>query len=243
MVENSYRLPLAVFGLGLCFSSLLSILPWRSEAEARLFGAEARSPYGLLIFATTDTTPLASFDSSSFDPQSRSKSKSDDEAGGLSQPSLYLPLNFPLVSSDEAWSDRRRPSYQDTIRNIEQHILRLVNQHRIQQGLPPLQLDERLSEQARQHSEAMATRRVAFGHGGFPQRVDRIEREIRYRRIGENIAFNQGMMNPAQRALRGWLNSTTHRNNINGRYDLTGIGVARDRAGGFYITQIFLRRR
>ncbi|MGB3493969.1 MAG: CAP domain-containing protein [Elainellaceae cyanobacterium] len=158
---------------------------------------------------------------------------------------LVLPLHESLVESILSPGEERRdrPSHETTIRNIEQQVFELVNQYRIDQGLSPLQLDDRISVYARQHSEAIATRQISFGHGGFSDRVDRIGREIRYRRIGENVAFNQGMMNPAQRALRGWLNSSTHRDNIGGRYQLTGIGVARDRAGGFYITQIFLRRR
>jgi uncharacterized protein YkwD len=130
-----------------------------------------------------------------------------------------------------------------TTADLEQSIYEQINQYRTTLDLPPLRLDEWLSEQAREHSQAMADRRIRVGHDGFDQRVQRIGREIRYRRIGENVAFNQGYIDPASRAVRGWLNSPSHRANIEDRYDLTGIGVVVSNRGEYFFTQIFVRRR
>ncbi len=43
--------------------------------------------------------------------------------------------------------------------------------------------------------------------------------------------------------MSGWLRSPGHRENIEGAYDLTGIGVARSRQGVYYFTQLFAGTR
>ena len=40
----------------------------------------------------------------------------------------------------------------------------------------------------------------------------------------------------------GWIGSAPHRQNLEGSYDVTGIGIARDRDGATYATQLFVRR-
>jgi uncharacterized protein YkwD len=130
-----------------------------------------------------------------------------------------------------------------TTADLENSIHQQINQYRATLDLPPLELNDWLSQQARAHSQDMADRRVRVGHGGFDQRVQRIGREMRYRRIGENVAFNQGYIDPASRAVRGWLNSPSHRANIEDRFDLTGIGVTVSNRGEYFFTQIFVRRR
>lgn len=131
----------------------------------------------------------------------------------------------------------------DSIAATEQAIHTLVNQHRATQGLPPLTLDTRISQQARLHSQAMANGQVAFGHGGFEQRGRAIAAQIPYRSFAENVAYNQGYSNPSSQAVEGWLRSSGHRTNIQGQYETTGIGVAINARGEYYFTQLFLKRR
>jgi uncharacterized protein YkwD len=117
-----------------------------------------------------------------------------------------------------------------------------VNRYRRRQRLAPLALDARISEQARRHSIAMATRRARFGHGGFEDRVRMLSRTMRVQRSAENVAVNQGYAAPARQAVESWLTSAMHRANIEGPFDATGIGVARSRSGEVYFTQIFIER-
>lgn len=124
---------------------------------------------------------------------------------------------------------------------LEQSIHKQINQYRQSRNLPPLTLDARISEQARLHSQAMASGRVPFGHQGFEQRVEVINRVIPYRGVAENVAYNQGYRNPDQQAVQGWIKSTGHRINIEGQYKLTGIGIAKNAKGEYYFTQIFVR--
>lgn len=106
--------------------------------------------------------------------------------------------------------------------------------------MPSLALDPRITRQARLHSAAMAAGRTPLGHEGFADRVDTLSRVMSCRRTAENVAFNQGHRDPAVEAVHGWLASRGHRGNIEGPYELTGIGVVSNAAGEVYFTQIFV---
>lgn len=131
----------------------------------------------------------------------------------------------------------------DNTSQWEQSVHRQVNQYRQRRGLPPLQLDSFMSEQARQHSENMAAGRVPFSHDGVDQRYRMISQRIAYSSVAENVAFNFGHSDPMEQAVQGWINSPGHHTNMTGNYELTGIGVARNSKGEYYFTQLFLRRR
>ena len=126
---------------------------------------------------------------------------------------------------------------------MEREIHALVNQHRARRGLPALAYDERIATVAREHSAAMADRSRPFGHAGFEQRGSAISRFLPYRGLAENVAYDErGGANLSSLIVEGWIGSAAHRQNIEGSYEITGIGVARDRQGVAYVTQIFLRR-
>lgn len=125
---------------------------------------------------------------------------------------------------------------------LEQAVHDQVNAFRAEQNLPPLTLDPRISEVARQHSEDMAANRVEFGHDGFEGRVQAIARTVPYRSAAENVAYNQGYPDPVAQAVEGWINSPGHRVNMEGQFDLTGIGAFRTPDGKYYFTQIFVRK-
>jgi uncharacterized protein YkwD len=122
---------------------------------------------------------------------------------------------------------------------LERRVHQLVNQYRISKNLPPLTPDEIITQQARIHSNAMATREATFGHGGFRVRVKRISTHLPYKTAAENVAYNRGYSDCAHQAVQEWLKSAQHYKNIRGNYRLTGIGVAKSREGGYYFTQIF----
>lgn len=126
---------------------------------------------------------------------------------------------------------------------LEQAVLTQINQYRASRKLSPLTLDPSISVQARAHSQAMASGRTPFSHNGFQQRVQAIALTISYSRAAENVAYNQGYSDPVRQAVQGWLQSPGHRQNIEGSFDLTGIGIAQNAKGEYYFTQLFIRRR
>lgn len=137
---------------------------------------------------------------------------------------------------------KAQPLKSSSLTAWEQSAYRQINQYRQSRNLPPLQLDSRIVEQARAHSREMANGQVPFGHQGFEQRVKAIALAIPYQMAAENVAYNQGYSDPATQAVQGWIKSTGHRINIEGQYDLTGMGVAKNAKGEYYFTQIFIRR-
>ncbi|OWY64987.1 secretion protein [cyanobacterium TDX16] len=127
--------------------------------------------------------------------------------------------------------------------SIERAIFNRINQYRQGRGLAALTWDNSISNQARIHSQNMASGAVPFSHNGFQQRVQEISKVIPYAGAAENVAYNQGYADPAANAVQGWLNSSGHQRNIVGSYNLTGVGVARNSQGKYYFTQIFILRR
>jgi len=125
--------------------------------------------------------------------------------------------------------------------DIENRVFELVNEHRTSEGLATLGWSELIAEQCRIHSEDMAEGTVDFGHDGFNDRVENIRQEIDVVRAGENVAYNMGYIDPAQQAVDAWLLSSGHRQNIEGDYVLTGVGVAKSEGDAYYFTQIFIQ--
>lgn len=125
---------------------------------------------------------------------------------------------------------------------LEREIFDLVNRHRIARGLPALALDPRIGREARRHSTAMAAGSRPFGHDGFPERMAALRRVMSCNASAENVSSSLGYRDPAPEVVRKWLESTGHRTNIEGRYDVTGIGVKRSATGKLYFTQIFVAR-
>lgn len=126
---------------------------------------------------------------------------------------------------------------------LEQAIYQQINQYRQSRKLAPLQLDLRISEYARIHSERMASETILFSHAGFEERIQAIGNRIPYQQAAENIAVNKGNADPVKVAVQGWLKSPSHRKNIEGQFNLTGIGIAKNAIGEYYFTQIFLKKR
>lgn len=122
---------------------------------------------------------------------------------------------------------------------IQNAVLFYVNEYRQKHGLSRLTMDSNIVIQARQHSQDMANHRMPFGHQDFGKRIAKLRKQIKNSGGGaENVAYNY---KTAQIVVSQWIKSSGHRRNIVGNYNLTGIGVARDKQGKLYYTQIFLQ--
>jgi uncharacterized protein YkwD len=124
---------------------------------------------------------------------------------------------------------------------LERSIFERINRYRASKGLSRLTLNSRISKQARLHSQNMASGKVPFSHNGFEKRVK--STKVRYQSASENVAFNQGYDDPAAEAVSGWIKSPGHLKNLKGNYNLTGVGVATNKQGQVYLTQIFILNR
>ncbi len=121
---------------------------------------------------------------------------------------------------------------------IQKNILLYVNQYRLAHGLNALTLNANMSNEATRHSQDMANHKVPFGHTYFTDRIKRLYKQIEQCRGGaENVAYNY---KDTKELVRQWIGSPGHRRNIEGHYNLTGIGIARDKNGKLYYTQMFI---
>ncbi|WP_373542346.1 CAP domain-containing protein [Chamaesiphon sp.] len=173
------------------------------------------------VISMTATTAHADISSTSF-PNSGSVAADDDEPA-QHQATTNPPTPAPAMNS------------------LELATYNLVNKYRQSRNLPPLVADPEISAQAKAHSEQMA-RSGSMSHDGFNERVTSVAKTIVYRSAAENVAYNMGYGQPDLVAVKGWIESPGHQHNMVGRYDLTGIGVAKNAKGEYYFTQIFIRK-
>ena len=144
------------------------------------------------------------------------------------------------ASSQEYSSEAKTVARSKSERELARLAHQQINEYRVSKNLAPLKLNPLISEQAKIHSQDMAQGIVEFGHAGFEDRVEAIKETISYRSAAENVAYNMGHQNPVDRAVAGWIDSDGHRKNIEGNYNLTGMGVAVNPEGEYYFTQIFI---
>jgi uncharacterized protein YkwD len=121
--------------------------------------------------------------------------------------------------------------------NLARDILNQTNQFRKSKGLAKLIILKDLNAIAQQHSKEMASGKVGFGHAGFSQRNAMANKEIKHLHgFAENVAYGP---TTGKQVVDLWKNSPGHRRNMLGHYKYIGIGIAEDKQGSIYYTQIF----
>jgi uncharacterized protein YkwD len=124
--------------------------------------------------------------------------------------------------------------------NMNADIINEMNEYRKGRGLPPLHLLALAATEAEKHSRYMASGKTSFGHGGFRERAIAIANDLNgTAATGENVAF--GHMT-ARQVVAAWLKKPDRRANIEGVFDYTGAGVAKDRNGAVYYTVLFVKK-
>jgi uncharacterized protein YkwD len=150
----------------------------------------------------------------------------------------YLILGLSLLINSMTWAGPVHEHEESTDR-MAVEVLNYVNQYRAAHGLPRLAMNEAANREARRHSQEMANHAVPFGHTGFGQRMKHLYHSIDDANGGaENVAYNY---KTARIVVDGWIKSPGHHRNLVGRYNMTGIGIVRDKAGRLYYTQLFVR--
>ena len=131
-----------------------------------------------------------------------------------------------------------------TVADVEADVHARINAHREARALPPLQVDSLLVRLARAHSTAMAAGHRPFSHDGFNERAQAIRAALPVNTVSENVAtstYPPGRLAPV--VVEGWLESPGHRQNLEGDFVLTGVGIAYNGAGRYYVTQLFADAR
>ncbi|MHB1006931.1 MAG: CAP domain-containing protein [Chloroflexota bacterium] len=167
---------------------------------------------------------------------------------------LVLLTSVPMVAAAvdvDATAPATAPAYApaagnavDELTALEDEVIRLVNEERIKNGVAPVRKSPVLTQITRSHSQDMLVNDFVShkGSNGFSS----AERALAAgyapygwgkAYVGENIAA--GLHTPAD-AVRGWLNSPTHRANLlRPEYREIGVGLAKGGTYGTYWTQDF----
>ena len=167
----------------------------------------------------------------------------------ISEPSIHDTYSRPCRVNPETVSNAVKESPEsnalEEANSIERRAFERTNLARIENGLAPLTWDAELLRLARAHSERMAEQKF-FSHEtpeGLQLRDRARASQIRFRVIGENIAYNKGYADPGGFAVERWMISSGHRANIlYPAFQAAAIGsfVAAD--GSTYLTQVFITR-
>ncbi len=128
---------------------------------------------------------------------------------------------------------------------VELAVHDLVNDYRIDAGLPELAFDDTVSALARAHSEDMADGTISLGHAGFDDRAEDVIAEVDdATAVGENVGRVEGADTEdlaAAEMLAYWMASPDHDENmLHEDWDLGGVGVAQASDGQWYFTQVFV---
>lgn len=121
---------------------------------------------------------------------------------------------------------------------LKDDVLKYTNELRQSKGLPALEMREDLNALALEHSTDMAKGKTNFGHDGFQQRQQAVHKFLpTVNAIAENVAFGA---TSGKEVVGMWKKSSGHRRNMLGTYKYIGIGIASDKQGVMYYTQLFV---
>jgi len=120
---------------------------------------------------------------------------------------------------------------------LELEILELINNYRIGVGLNKLTPVNYISYKSQEHTIYMIRNNVV-NHNKFVSRSENLISVLTAKRVGENVAYNYSK---AQSVLNCWLNSPTHKENIEGDYTHFGISIRKNTDGKNYFTNIFVK--
>ena len=165
-------------------------------------------------------------------------SQSNDQNVGLSKLNIpaEFPANRPINQKIDLVAIQLKSSAGMTIAGLELSISNQIDRYRQSLNLPPLTIDPTFSARARAHSEEMAST------GILSHILDSVDQQRKYPTAAENVASIQDNLQPDLIAFQDWIASPAHQQHILGNYNLTGIGVAKNAAGEYYFTQIFIKK-
>jgi uncharacterized protein YkwD len=122
--------------------------------------------------------------------------------------------------------------------SILQDVLSYTNSFRKSKGRAALIMRDDLNAIAQKHSENMARGKVEFGHNGFGEREALAKQKIEgANAFAENVAYGA---TSGKEVVDEWRKSPGHRRNMLGDYKYIGIGIATDKRGNIYYTQLFV---
>ncbi len=123
-------------------------------------------------------------------------------------------------------------------KTIEIEILELINNHRIEMGLNPLNNLNIVKSVAFTHTDYMVEINQV-NHDNFLQRRNSLIQNAGAINVSENVAYGYSS---AQAVVNAWINSPSHKANIEGNYSDFDISAEQNSEGRWYYTNIFIKK-
>jgi uncharacterized protein YkwD len=150
-------------------------------------------------------------------------------------------LGFTSCSTDSAADDQINSielPVAPQAKEIEIEIMELINAHRITVGLNTLQDHNTVKAVAFTHTDYMiAVDNVS--HDNFFERKQSLQVNADANIVSENVAYG---FSSAASVVNAWLNSPSHKDNIEGDYTDFDISAEQNSEGKWYFTNIFIKR-
>ncbi|WP_442266304.1 CAP domain-containing protein [Tenacibaculum sp. ZS6-P6] len=149
-------------------------------------------------------------------------------------------LAFFSCSFNEENVDTRDQNLENPTNEIEYEtqILNLLNKHRIDNGLSPLEILDIIKTQTDAHTDYMISK-GDISHDNFSDRSNYLQQNVDAKNIAENVAYGYGN---AQSLVNGWINSNGHRRNIEGDFTHFNLTAKKNDNGTWYYTNIFIKK-
>ena len=156
---------------------------------------------------------------------------------------LPLAIVFTMVScssdSSEGTSTENKLVTSYNYNEAELKLVTLINNYRTSIGLNTLQVINHISYKSQEHNIYMIDNK-SVSHDYFQQRADNLIEVLGATRVAENIAYNY---QTPESAMSAWLNSPSHKDNIEGDFTHFGISITVDETTGKkYYTNMFIKK-
>ena len=150
-------------------------------------------------------------------------------------------LGLSSCSTDTAAEDRVNSievPIAPEAKQIEIEIMELINTHRILEGLNPLNDHSTVKAVASTHTDYMIEV-DNVSHDNFFLRKQSLQANANANIVSENVAYG---FSSAESVVNAWLNSPSHKDNIEGDYTDFDISAEQNNEGRWYFTNIFIKR-
>ena len=121
---------------------------------------------------------------------------------------------------------------------IEAEVLDLINDYRAEQGLNTLFFNGTVKAVAFTHTDYMIEENDV-SHHNFYVRKQNLQQSENAQIVSENVAFGY---TSAQSVVNAWINSPSHRQNLEGDYTHFDLSAEQDENGDWYYTNIFIKK-
>jgi uncharacterized protein YkwD len=155
---------------------------------------------------------------------------------------LALACGLGILFSLAQAGDGKKKPFEQTPDELK--VFELINLERKKKDLPLLKINPALSKIARGHSENMARQGKMEHNLDNKTPFDRMRAAgYKFAKGGENIAEGDEIATLPM-IVKAWMESPGHRDNILlAEFSETGVGLARDKDGKMFYTQLFARPR